>query len=134
MTHPTPGWDITALGSPKIVHIPDAVTRSGPDAQLERPLVVLAAQALNLQLAAGARDSQPMLRTLAVAGVVAVRTSGEIYELRETLTGWRLVRTWGEPESAELAAAAWIRAHRLAHERRAAHPAFGPTPHGHHPE
>ncbi|EFC82857.1 hypothetical protein [Parafrankia sp. EUN1f] len=130
MTHPRPDWDITALGNPTVVHIPDAATRPAPEAQQERPLIALAGQALNRQLSAGASDCQPQLRALAVAGVVAVRTSREIYELRETLSGWRLVRTWGEPEPAELAAAAWIRAHRLAHERRDAPPTSGPAPGG----
>ncbi|EIV91329.1 hypothetical protein [Frankia sp. QA3] len=110
MTTPEPGWDIRVLGRPVVLTVPDRLG-DDPDA-----LLALAAVALERHLA-GAPTASRIIGQLAHSGVVALRTISTVFELRESRDGWLLVRSWGEPEPAELAAAAWIRAHRLARER-----------------
>ena len=110
MTAPQPAWDIRVLGRPVVIEVP---TRIGDD---PAPLLALAAVALERHLA-GAPTASRIIGQLAHSGVVALRTISTVFEIREQRDGWLLVRSWGDPEPAELAAAAWIRAHRLARER-----------------
>ncbi|EYT91500.1 hypothetical protein ThrDRAFT_02835 [Frankia casuarinae] len=110
MTAPQPAWDIRVLGRPVVIEVP---TRIGDDPD---PLLALAAVALERHLA-GAPTASRIIGQLAHSGVVALRTISTVFEIREQRDGWLLVRSWGDPEPAELAAAAWIRAHRLARER-----------------
>ncbi|MCM3886820.1 hypothetical protein [Frankia sp. R82] len=97
------------LGKPVVLAVPVRLGQD-PDA-----LLVLAAAALRRHLL-GASASR-IIGRLACSGVVALRTFSAVYELREQVDGWSLVRSGGEPEPDELAAAAWIRAYRLARER-----------------
>jgi hypothetical protein len=55
---------------------------------------------------------------LGMAGVVAVRAAGSIFEVEENLDGWALEPSSGTPDLADLAIAAAIRATQLAAERR----------------
>jgi hypothetical protein len=81
------------------------------------PLVGAAVAAL-LAVIDGEGDASDRIGELARAGVVAIRTTHGALAPTETLLGWVLVRTWGDPDAASLAAAARLRASRLARERR----------------
>jgi hypothetical protein len=97
-----------APGGPHVLDIPDRLDDT-PD-----PRVALAVAAMDRQ-AAGDPGAGPLLARLAAGGVVALRTSRGHFELRRTAAGWLLLRHPGDPDPAGLAAAADIRARRLAH-------------------
>jgi len=63
-------------------------------------------------------EASDRIGELARAGVVALRTAHGSLAPTETLLGWVLARTWGDPDAASLAVAAGLRARRLARERR----------------
>jgi hypothetical protein len=110
MHQPRPAWDTRVLHHPTVLDIPDQLP-DRPD-----PQVALAVVAMERQTA-GDPAAGRLIARLAHAGVVALRTTGGAFELRETLDGWLLARHDGDPEPAELAAAAELRAHRLARAR-----------------
>ncbi|MCK9895014.1 hypothetical protein [Frankia sp. AgB32] len=117
-TAPEPEWDVSVLGRPVVLTVPDHLGHD-PDA-----LVALAAVAVRHRYEES--SSSKIISYLAHTGVVALETPSAVFELREQRDGWRLVRSSGEPEPNELAAAAWIRAHRLARERAESAPAIRP--------
>jgi len=119
MTAPVPAWDVSVLGRPVVLLIPVQLDED-PD-----PLVALGAWAVERHLARAGSASR-VIGWLAHHGVVALRTFGAVYEIRELSDGWVLVQSSAEPEPTELAAAAWIRAHRLAHDRAVAPPRTTP--------
>ena len=67
--------------------------------------------------AAVAGDAAAAAR-LGVAGVVAVRAAGQLFEVEEAVDGWTLEPSSGTPDVADLAMAAAIRAAQLAAQRR----------------
>jgi hypothetical protein len=99
------------------------VSRHGADAPrvvhadpsgLSGPLAVAAARAAS----ADGREAAVALRTLAAAGLVAVRTAHGVLELHEALDGWSLVPSHvPTPDVDDLVTAAAWRARRLAAER-----------------
>jgi hypothetical protein len=108
---PPPAWDTRVLHHPQILDVPDRLGQN-PD-----PRVALAVVAVERQTA-GDANAPKLLARLAHAGVVALRTGDGAFELRETADGWLLVGHPGDPDPAELAAAAEVRARRLARTRR----------------
>ncbi|SNQ49721.1 conserved hypothetical protein [Frankia canadensis] len=112
MTTPEPAWDVSVLARPIVLRVPVQLD-GDPD-----PMIVVAAWAVERHLAR-AQAASRLLAWLAHRGVVALRTAGVVFEVRELADGWLLVHSGAEPEPRELAAAAWIRAHRLARDRAA---------------
>jgi hypothetical protein len=104
-------WDTRVLDDPVVLDVPDQLPAQ-PD-----KLLTTAVDAMSATMA-GHHDASDHVAALAHAGVVAVRTSSGSLELHETLLGWVLVRAWGDPDPADLAVAARLRAHQLARERR----------------
>ena len=76
--------------------------------------------ALAVDAAAAAEGDTDAARRLGLAGVVAIRAAGTIFEVHESVDGWELHPSAGTPDIADLAMAAAIRATRLAAERRGA--------------
>jgi hypothetical protein len=113
-----PDWDLSALDTPAVLDIPDQIP-DHPD-----QLLLIGLEALVLSLL-GDRNASERIAELARAGIVALRTSSGCLEVHETLLGWTLTRAWGNPDPADLAGAARLRAHRLAAERR--HPDGNPA-------
>ena len=109
-----PAWDLSVLRTPTVLTIPAQVP-DNPDPLLISTLETLVASLLNED------SASERIGALAHTGVVALRTSSGTLEIHETLLGWTLARTWGQPDPTDLAAAAQIRAHRLAAERRHGH-------------
>lgn len=110
-SRPVPAWDVRVLDRPVVLDIPERLP-ADPD-----PPMTAAVAAL-LGSLSGDPDSSDRIGDLARAGVVAVRTAHGSLALTETLLGWVFVRVWGDPDPVGLAAAAWLRADRLARERR----------------
>jgi hypothetical protein len=106
-----PDWDVRVLDRPVILDVPDRLP-ADPD-----PLLAAAVRAMAATVF-GDPAAPDRVAELGRAGVVALRTSAGSFELRESLAGWLLVRAWGDPDLADLAAAARLRAVRLAGERR----------------
>jgi hypothetical protein len=104
-------WDLRVLDTPVVLDIPDTLPDQ-PDPLLLAAIEVLVAALL------GDHAAARRIGELARSGVVALRTSAGCLEVHETLLGWTLTRTWGEPDALDLAAAARLRARRLAGERR----------------
>jgi len=119
MTTPEPAWDVSVLARPIVLRVPVQLD-GDPD-----PMIVVAAWAVERHLAR-AQAASRLLAWLAHRGVVALRTAGVVFEVRELADGWLLVHSGAEPEPRELAAAAWIRAHRLARDRAATQPPSTP--------
>jgi hypothetical protein len=112
-SHPAiePDWDVGVLARPVVLDVPDLLP-ADPDPLLTAAVAAMAATAF------GDPQAPDRVAELGRAGVVALRTSSGSFELRESLIGWLLVRAWGDPDPADLAAAAELRAERLAAERR----------------
>jgi hypothetical protein len=105
-------WDVTVLGRPVVCEA-DATGRSGA-------LAAAAAAALVALDADDAAGEAVAAARLGPAGVVALRDGGRTVEVHETLDGWTLVpASVPTPDVDDLAAAAFVRAHRLAAARRA---------------
>jgi len=88
------------------------------DTPAERTWRSIASEALAATLDEDGAAATHAIATLAAGGVVAIRTSAWIFELRETLSGWVLVATRGAADPHELAAAAAVRRARLDTRRR----------------
>ncbi|WP_322779379.1 hypothetical protein [Frankia sp. Cas4] len=112
MTNPLPAWDTTVLDTATIIDIPDRLPEQ-PDPHLRLALAAMTSQA------AGHPDTTIRVARLAHAGIVAIRTSIGCFEIRELLDGWLLVHHPGDPDPTDLAAAALLRARRLARTRLA---------------
>jgi hypothetical protein len=110
-TVPCPDWDVRVLDRPVVLDVPELL----PDN--DDPLLSAAVAAM-LATVEGDLTAADRIAELGRAGVVALRTVAASFELRETLLGWVLVRGWGDPDPADLAVAARLRAARLAVERR----------------
>jgi hypothetical protein len=110
MTRPA-DWNTDVLNQPVILDVPDPLP-ADPD-----PLVTTAARALAAQQSGAHQRASRLVATLGHAGVVAVRTTDAALEVRELLDGWKLVGRVGDPDAPTLAAAAKLRAARLARER-----------------
>jgi hypothetical protein len=106
-----PAWDVRVLDRPVILDVPDRLPHD-PDPLLSAAVAAMSATAF------AAPDAPDRVGELGRAGVVAVRTSAGSFELRESLLGWLLVHASGDPDPTDLAAAARVRAQRLAGERR----------------
>ena len=104
-------WDLSVLDTPILLDLPD------PFPEHPEPHLITALEALIASLLGDPTSSQ-RLGHLAQTGVVALRTSSGCLEIHETLLGWTLKQSWGNPDPRDLAAAARLRAHRLAGERR----------------
>jgi len=104
-------WDTSVLVRPLVVRA-DPSGLSGPEA--ETVAAGLAA------LADGAHDdASAAAAVLGTAGVVAVRGLDSLCEVRETLDGWEFVCSEAPTaDPGDLAAAAAVRAVRLAEARR----------------
>jgi hypothetical protein len=101
-------WDTTVLDNPQVID-PDPSGHGGP-------LAVAAATALD---PADPDAAAAATRALGHAGVVAVRHSGGVAEVHETLHDWQLLASCAPtPDPADLAGAAVVRAARLAEARR----------------
>ncbi|MCM3884624.1 hypothetical protein [Frankia sp. R82] len=72
-----------------------------------------------------------LIVALAHQGIVAIRTRHSLVEIRELADGWTLVNAVGTPDLATLAAAARLRATRLARHRAHSHDASITPPKGH---
>jgi hypothetical protein len=108
---PEPDWDIRVLERPVVLDIPDQLPAD------PNPLLAAAVAAMTATVF-GDPAAADRVAELGKAGVVALRTSSGSFELRESLIGWLLVKAWGDPDPADLAAAAALRAVELAQERR----------------
>lgn len=104
-------WDLSVLDHPVLLQIPEQ-SPEHPDPHLIATLEAVVAALV------GDPTGSPRLAELAHTGVLAVRTSTGVLEIHETLLGWTLKPAWGTPDLSDLAAAARLRAHRLARERR----------------
>jgi hypothetical protein len=105
-------WDVSVLARPLVVHA-DPTGISGPTAA--------AAAAGLAALTRGSHDEAAVeAGGLGIAGVVAVRGSEGVFEVHEVVDGWVFVRSAvPTPNPDDLAAAAAVRAVRLAEARRA---------------
>ena len=99
-----PDWNVEVLARPLVVDA-DPTGLSGDTAATA---------------AAAVAGHGEAVRALGRNGVVAVRSAGRAFEVHETLDGWILVDAeLPTPDLGDLAAAARVRASRLAELRRA---------------
>jgi dihydrodipicolinate synthase/N-acetylneuraminate lyase len=82
------------------------------------PLHVLGAALMEALTTGDSQSAAHLARRLGVAGVVAVVGNEPPVEVVETVGGWKLVISGGEPDAGDLAAAAALRAVRLRGLRR----------------
>lgn len=90
------GWDTATLARARVVHAED-----------------------DADAAAAIAGAGTVLRRLGESGVVAIRAAGTVYELHETVDGWRLETAPGTPDVASLAMTALVTATQVESERRA---------------
>lgn len=107
---PPVGWDLSVLDAPVVLTLPDQLPDQ-PD-----PLLLDALETLIAFLLREPSSSQ-RIGQLAQTGIVGLHTSSGCLEVHETLLGWTLVHAAGTPDPSDLAAAARLRARRLAGER-----------------
>ncbi|MCK9877850.1 hypothetical protein MXD59_19060 [Frankia sp. Ag45/Mut15] len=100
-------------GTPDHARRPTLVDLSGPAVPAD--LGDLARRALARHSAGIPADT--LIAALAHQGVVAIRTHHGLVEVRELVDGWTLVKAVGTPDLTILAAAARLRAVRLARHR-----------------
>jgi hypothetical protein len=105
-------WNTDVLHQPIVLDVPDPLPAE-PD-----PLLSTAARAIAAQHAGAHQRASRLVAALGHAGVVALRTTSGPLEVRELRDGWKLIGRVGDPDARALAAAAKLRAARLARERR----------------
>jgi hypothetical protein len=104
-------WDVSVLARPLVVHA-DPSGLSGPMSATVAAGLAALARGSHAEAAEAAAE-------LGVAGVVAVRGPEGAFEVHEVADGWAFVRSAiPTPDLDDLAAAAAVRAVRLAEARR----------------
>ncbi|WP_239312647.1 hypothetical protein [Frankia sp. Cj3] len=117
---PEPNWDTTVLDQPIILDLPDRLPADTDHCGHFDPRLALAVAAMTAQLDGDHAQATRLVGKLGRAGIVAIRASSGTLEVRETLDGWQLIVSAGDPDPADLAVAAHLRASHLARQRHIA--------------